>query len=180
MTRGKKRERIDPGAFLKVGPEEEARRAAEAAEREQRAREEAAHEVAVPAERQARAAAKAARIQQESAPVARPGASILVSTADDLPGEEIATVLGEVHGLVVKSRGPFSDTAARVRTAVGGEVRSYLKLMSETRAEALARLKDAAFDMGADAVVAMRFDTTAITDEMVEVAAYGTAVSVTR
>jgi len=64
-----------------------------------------------------------------------------------------------------------------VRTAFGGEVKSYGKLMAQSRAEAIARLKDAAADLGANAVVAMRFDTTAITDEMLEVAAYGTAVT---
>lgn len=178
VARGKKRDRIDPGAFLRISPEEAAQRAAEEAEREQQARDETARIDARPAERQADAAARAARIREQAAPAPRPGDSILVSTADDLPGSEITEVLGEVHGLVVKSRGPFSDTAARVRTAVGGEVRSYQKLMSETRGEAVARLRDSAFEMGADAVVAMRFDTTAITDEMVEVAAYGTAVTV--
>ena len=102
---------------------------------------------------------------------------MLVSTTEQLPGIQIAEVLGEVHGLLVASRGPFSDTAARVRTAFGGEVKSYGKLMAQSRAEAIARLKDAAADLGANAVVAMRFDTTAITDEMLEVAAYGTAVT---
>lgn len=103
---------------------------------------------------------------------------MLVSTTDTIPGREVVAAFGAVYGLIVNSRGPFSDTAARVRTAVGGEVGSYRKLMDETRREAVLRLRAAAHDVGANAVLAMRFETTALTDEMVEVVAYGTAALV--
>lgn len=103
------------------------------------------------------------------------GSSVLVTTSDELHGWEIENVYGLVYGLIVTSRGPFSDTAAMVRTAVGGEVKSYVKLMNDTRHEALLRLRHAAADIGANVVLTARFETTAITDEMVEVTAYGTA-----
>ena len=101
---------------------------------------------------------------------------IRISTADWIPGRDIVADLGEVRGMIVHSRGPFADSAARVRTAVGGEVRSYVKLMHETIDEATDRLRQAARDVGADSVIAMRYETTALTDEMVHVVAYGTAV----
>ena len=173
-----KRERTDPAAFMRISPEEAARRAAEEEERVRRIEEEAARPLAQRSAKEAGSAEKASRIKERAARVPRRGEAVLVATADQPPGLELTEVLGAVYGIVVNSRGPLSDTAAKVRTAVGGEVRSYLKLMSEVRAEAIERLKDEASDLGADAVVAMRFDTTAITDEMVEVVAYGTAVAV--
>lgn len=109
-----------------------------------------------------------------------PGRGLVISTADSLYGHSIEAEIGPVMGTIVNSRGPFSDSAARMRTAVGGEVRSYGKLMEESRTEALVRLRNAAVAAGADAVICMRFETTAITDEMVDVLAYGTAVRIRR
>ena len=115
-----------------------------------------------------------------AAGVAEQIANVQLSTANDVPGHRVLAFHGEVYGLMVNSRGPFSDTAAKVRTAVGGEVKSYNKLMLETRAEVLIRLRKAAIATGANGVLAMRFDTTALTHELVEVVAYGTAVTIER
>ena len=105
---------------------------------------------------------------------------IIVTTMNDLPGYEIVEVYGEVFGLIVRARNAFSNIGAGLRTIVGGEARGYTKLLADSRAEALERLKDAADERGANAVIAMRFDCSEIGDIMSEVAAYGTAVRVVR
>ncbi|MDQ6749826.1 MAG: heavy metal-binding domain-containing protein [Actinomycetota bacterium] len=105
------------------------------------------------------------------------GPPILVSTMNDVPGHEITEVHGEVFGLVVRSRNMFSNIGAGFRTMFGGEARGYTKLLSDSRQEAVARLKHATHEVGGNAVIAMRFDANEIADVMSEVAAYGTAVT---
>lgn len=108
------------------------------------------------------------------------GPPILVVTTNDLPGYRITEVHGEVFGITVRARNAFSNFGASFRTMVGGEVKGYTKLLADTRLEAVDRLRAAAQQVGANAVVAMRFDTGEIADMMNEVAAYGTAVTVER
>ncbi len=108
------------------------------------------------------------------------GPPILIVTTNDLPGYRITEVHGEVFGITVRARNAFSNIGASFRTTFGGESKGYTKLLSDTRLEAIARLRDAASQVGANAVLAMRFDTGEIGDIMNEVAAYGTAVTVER
>ena len=103
---------------------------------------------------------------------------ILVSTMNDLPGYEVVAVHGEVFGLVVRSRNLFSNIGAGLRTIFGGEARGYTQLLTTTRGEAVNRLREEAVALGANAILAMRFDTGVFASVMNEVAAYGTAVSV--
>jgi uncharacterized protein YbjQ (UPF0145 family) len=103
---------------------------------------------------------------------------IIITTMNDLPGYEVVEVHGEVFGLIVRARNAFSNIGASFRTIAGGEVKGYTKLLSESRNQAVDRLKEAARGHGANAVIAMRFDCNEIGDVMSEVAAYGTAVSV--
>jgi uncharacterized protein YbjQ (UPF0145 family) len=105
---------------------------------------------------------------------------ILVSTMNDVPGYEITAVYGEVYGLIVRARNAFSNIGAGFRTIVGGEAKGYTKLLSDSRDQAIERLKEAARAKGANAVIAVRFDCNEIGDIMSEVAAYGTAVTVRR
>jgi uncharacterized protein YbjQ (UPF0145 family) len=105
---------------------------------------------------------------------------IIVTTMNDLPGYEIVEVHGEVFGLVVRARNVFSNIGAGLRTIVGGEAKGYTKLLADSRTQAVGRLKEAAAERGANAVIAMRFDCNEIGDIMSEVAAYGTAVRVRR
>jgi uncharacterized protein YbjQ (UPF0145 family) len=105
---------------------------------------------------------------------------ILVSTMNDVPGYDIVAVHGEVFGLVVRARNIFSNLGASLRTLVGGEVGAYTKLLSESRIHAVERLRAAAVEKGANAVVAMRFDCNEIANIMSEIAAYGTAVTIQR
>ena len=105
---------------------------------------------------------------------------MLVVTTNDIPGYKIEEVYGEVFGLIVRSRNVFSNFGASLRTIIGGEVKGYTALLSDSREHALARLRQAAADKGANAVVAMRFDSGDIGGVMNEVAAYGTAVRVSK
>ena len=98
---------------------------------------------------------------------------------NDVPGYTVETVYGEVFGLVVRSRNMFSNIGASFRTVFGGEARGYTDLLSQTRTEAVERLRSEAASMGANAVIAMRFDTGVFASVMNEVAAYGTAVVIT-
>lgn len=105
---------------------------------------------------------------------------VIVVTTNELPGYEIVEVHGEVFGLIVRARNVFSNIGAGLRTVFGGEAKGYTTLLSDSRNEAVDRLKDAARAAGGNAVLAMRFDCNEIADIMSEVAAYGTAVTVRR
>jgi uncharacterized protein YbjQ (UPF0145 family) len=103
---------------------------------------------------------------------------IIITTTNDLPGYEVVAVYGEVFGLIVRARNVFSNLGAGLRTVFGGEAKGYTTLLSDSRNEAVDRLKEAARARGANAVLAMRFDCNEIADVMSEVAAYGTAATV--
>src|SRR5580704_16140894 len=103
--------------------------------------------------------------------------SILVVTTNDVPGYEVVQVYGEVFGVLVRSRNLLSNIGAGLNALVGGEIGAYTKLLSDSRIEATERMKKAAAEKGANAVLMMRFDTGDIGQMMNEVAAYGTAVT---
>jgi uncharacterized protein YbjQ (UPF0145 family) len=104
--------------------------------------------------------------------------SILVVTTNDVPGYEVVKVYGEVFGVLTRSRNLISNIGAGLKTIIGGEIGGYTKLLSDSRIEALERMKKAAAEKGANAVLMMRFDTGQIGSAMNEVAAYGTAVTI--
>ena len=87
---------------------------------------------------------------------------ILIVTTNDVPGYEITQVQGEVCGLIVRARNVFSNVGASMRTVFGGEARGYTTLLLESREQAIDRLRDAARQKGANAVVAMRFDCNVV------------------
>jgi uncharacterized protein YbjQ (UPF0145 family) len=103
---------------------------------------------------------------------------LMVTTMNELPGHQVQQVFGEVFGLTVRSRNMFSDIGAGLKGLVGGEVKGYTKLLEASREEAVDRLRANAQAMGANAVIAMRFDCNEIASNMTEIAAYGTAVVV--
>jgi uncharacterized protein YbjQ (UPF0145 family) len=122
-------------------------------------------------------------LEQPAAAVAAPlvrydGPPILVSTMNDVPGFEVTVIHGEVFGIVVRARNAFSNAGASLRTVFGGEAKGYTKLLSDSRQEALARLRQEAHLLGGNAVLAARFDSGEIANLMSEVAAYGTAVTI--
>lgn len=101
---------------------------------------------------------------------------MIVATTENLPGRQVVEVLGQVFGVVVRSRGLGGNIAAAVRSLGGGEIKEYTSLVEDTRRHAIDRLVQNAALMGADAVVMMRFDSGEIGQTMSEVVAYGTAV----
>ena len=105
---------------------------------------------------------------------------VMVTTMNDLPGHKVTEVFGEVFGLTVRSRNIGSDIGASLKGLVGGEVKGYTKMLGDSRRQAIERLRDAAREVGANAVIAMRFDCNELGSNMTEVAAYGTAVTVQR
>jgi uncharacterized protein YbjQ (UPF0145 family) len=106
--------------------------------------------------------------------------SILVVTTNDVPGYEVVEVYGEVFGVLARSRNLISNIGAGLQSIIGGEIDAYTKLLADSRIEATERMKKAAAEKGANAVLMMRFDTGAIGNTMNEVAAYGTAVTIRR
>jgi uncharacterized protein YbjQ (UPF0145 family) len=118
---------------------------------------------------------------QQSAPHVAPQGSpypVLVSTMNDLPGYVADKVFGEVFGLTVRSRDFGSNFTASFRSLGGGEVPEYTQMLAESRHVAVMRMCQMAQQMGANAILAMRFDCNEIAQTMSEVAAYGTAVVV--
>lgn len=102
-------------------------------------------------------------------------AEILVTTTEHIPGKNYE-VLGEVFGVTTQSRNAFSNIGAGLKNIVGGEIKGYTKMLHASRDEAIKRLRQAAEEKGADAIVMMRFDSGSISGDMQSVVAYGTAV----
>jgi uncharacterized protein YbjQ (UPF0145 family) len=100
---------------------------------------------------------------------------MLITTSPDLPGYEIVAVQGEVFGLTVRSRNIGAGCIAGLRSIGGGEIPEFTRLLGQSRNEAMARMVWEAQNRGANAIVAMRFDSGAI-GQWSEICAYGTAV----
>lgn len=100
---------------------------------------------------------------------------ILVTTTENVPGQRYE-IIGEVFGLTTQSKNVIKNIGAGLKNIVGGEIKSYSELLSEARDTAISRLRNNAEEMGADAVVMMRFDSDSIGQDMETVAACGTAV----
>lgn len=101
-----------------------------------------------------------------------------ISTANDIPGYRIVETRGFVYGLTVRSRGAGGQIGAGVRSLFGGEIKEYVTMMEESRDEALERVISHAKELGANGIIAIRFDSNEISDVMQEILAYGTAVVV--
>lgn len=100
---------------------------------------------------------------------------MLVTTTEKIPGKEYE-IIGEVFGLTTQSKNVFKNIGANLKNIVGGEIKAYTEMLEESREAAIKRLVENAEQMGADAVVMMRFDSGSIGQDMQSVAAYGTAV----
>src|SRR3954462_15452327 len=102
--------------------------------------------------------------------------TMMVVTTNDLPGYRIDEVLGEVWGLTVRSRNAFSQMGAGLKSIFGGELKGMTKALYDSRNEVMNRMVEEAQRRGANAVIAMRFDTSEMGDTWTEICAYGTAV----
>jgi uncharacterized protein YbjQ (UPF0145 family) len=103
---------------------------------------------------------------------------VLVSTMNDVPGYRVTRVMGEVFGLTVRSRNAFSQMGAGLKSLIGGELVGMTKNLQASRQEVLDRMVHEAETRGANAVLAMRFDTSEMGGNWTEICAYGTAVVV--
>ncbi|WP_267387756.1 YbjQ family protein [Sphingomonas sp. GC_Shp_3] len=101
---------------------------------------------------------------------------MLVTTTETVPNHTVRATLGQVFGVVVRSRGLGGNITASLRSIVGGEIPEYTRLIEDTRRHAIDRMVQNATLMGANAIVMMRFDSGEIAQSMNEVVAYGTAV----
>lgn len=103
---------------------------------------------------------------------------MLVTTTNDLAGYRIVKHLGLVRGLSVRSRNAISNIGAMFQILFGGNIGVYTKLAETTRQEAYDLLIQHAAEMGANAIIAMRYDANEMASAVTEVLAYGTAVVV--
>ena len=103
---------------------------------------------------------------------------MIVATTNDLTGYRIVRHIGMVRGVTVRSRNVISDAIGGVQSMIGGRVGAYVKLAEAARQEAYDELVAHARDMGANAILAMRYDANEIMPGVTEVLAYGTAVVV--
>ena len=103
-----------------------------------------------------------------------------MSTTFELPGLKVRENLGVCYGLVVRSMGVIGGVAAGFKAIRRGEVSQYTQLLEDSRRHAIDRMTDNAGLLGADAIVGVRFDSSEIGQQLTEIVAYGTAVTVDR
>jgi uncharacterized protein YbjQ (UPF0145 family) len=107
-------------------------------------------------------------------------AHLPMSTTFELPGMKVRENLGVCYGLVVRSMGVVGGVAAGFKALRRGEVSQYTQLLEDSRRHAIDRMVENAGLLGADAIVGVRFDSSEIGQQLTEIVAYGTAVTVDR
>jgi uncharacterized protein YbjQ (UPF0145 family) len=103
---------------------------------------------------------------------------VIVTTMNDIPGYEVDEVYGEVMGLTVRSRNIGSQIGAGLKSILGGELKGMTKALMDSREQVMERMVAEAELKGANAIIAMRFDTSEMGGQWTEICAYGTAVRV--
>jgi uncharacterized protein YbjQ (UPF0145 family) len=101
---------------------------------------------------------------------------MIVTTMNDIPGYEVDEVFGEVMGLTVRSRNLGSQIGAGLKSIIGGELKGMTKALTDSRQQVMERMIEEAEAKGANAIIAMRFDTSELGSNWTEICAYGTAV----
>jgi len=105
---------------------------------------------------------------------------MIVTTMNDIPRYEVEEVFGEVMGLTVRSRNIGSQLGAGLKSIVGGELKGMTTALIDSRKQVMERMVEEAEAKGANAIIAMRFDTSDMGGNWTEICAYGTAVRVSR
>ncbi len=105
---------------------------------------------------------------------------MIVTTGNEVAGHAIASYIGIVRGIVVRSPSITQGILGGLKQMVGGNIESYAQVCEGAREEAYERMVQHARERGADAVIGMRYDATEFTQGVTEVLAYGTAVNLTR
>ena len=103
---------------------------------------------------------------------------MIVTTMNDIPGYTVDEVFGEVMGLTVRSRNIGSQIGAGLKSILGGELKGMTKALIDSRQQVMKRMVEEAEGKGANAIIAMRFDTSEMGGQWTEICAYGTAVKV--
>lgn len=101
---------------------------------------------------------------------------MIVVNTETIPGYEVQEIRGLVQGNTIRAKHLGRDIAASLKNLVGGELRGYTELLTEARRQSLERMMAQAQQLGANAIVNVRFTTSAITQGAAELYAYGTAV----
>jgi len=101
---------------------------------------------------------------------------MLITTQDEFADKVIVETLGLVKGNTIRARHVGKDIMAGLRNLVGGEITEYTKMLAESREQSIDRMIQSAKEMGADAIVCLRFTTSAVMQGSAELLAYGTAV----
>jgi len=104
----------------------------------------------------------------------------MVTTALDLPGYRVTRSLGVVRGIVVRSRSVVGNLGAAIQTFFGGNITLYTSMCEKARLDAFNLLCEHALELGANAVICVRYDANEVAAGVTEVLAYGTAVVVER
>jgi uncharacterized protein YbjQ (UPF0145 family) len=102
----------------------------------------------------------------------------MVTTAFEIPNFRVTQNLGVVRGIVVRSRNVFVNIGAAFQTLVGGNITAWTQLCEQTRKDAFEIMIQHATELGANAIIGARYDTTELSTSVTEVLAYGTAVIV--
>ena len=103
---------------------------------------------------------------------------MIVVNTETVPGHRVVEALGVVRGSTIRAKHLGKDIMASLRNIVGGEVKEYTEMLTETRNESVQRMKREAAALGADAVVNLRFTTSQVMAGAAELLAYGTAVKI--
>ncbi len=101
---------------------------------------------------------------------------IIVTTGLEIPGKEVVEILGVARGNTVRARNIGRDIGAGFKNLIGGEVKTYTDMTTHAREESYNRMVNQAIELGADAIIGMRFMTSMIMQGASEMLAYGTAV----
>ncbi len=102
----------------------------------------------------------------------------MIVNTEFIPGMQIAQMLGLVQGNTIRAKHVGRDIKAGLKNLVGGELKGYTELLTEARREAMSRMIAQAEELGANAVVNVRFSTSSVTQGAAELYCYGTAVVV--
>lgn len=105
---------------------------------------------------------------------------MLVVNTESIPGYQVLEIRGMVQGSSVRAKHAGRDLAAGLKNLIGGELKGYTELLTESRRQAMERMLAQAEQLGANAVLNVRFTTSAITNGAAEMFAYGTAATVSR
>ncbi|MBQ2753218.1 MAG: YbjQ family protein [Firmicutes bacterium] len=103
---------------------------------------------------------------------------MILSTVEYLPGKNYE-ILGVVKGCIVNTKHIGKDIGASLKTIVGGELRGYTEMLEEARQAADSRMIQAALNMGADAIIGIRYGTSSLMQGAAEIMVYGTAIKFT-